>query len=140
MIIALSPTLARLIRETGGPAGALRRVSVSPVHILAGVRGIPTALAQASRPGLVGDLVRRSSAILERGGHALVRVESDSPVSVEVADLSDLEDWICSLPPGSLTLGESSVISPALELGLDPSYLARLLEDGVLSQEEGVQE
>jgi hypothetical protein len=61
----------------------------------------------------MGDLVRRSSAILERGGHALVRVESDSPVSVEVADLSDLEDWICSLPPGSVTLGESSVLSPS---------------------------
>lgn len=139
MIVLVSAPLAALIRKTGGPARVLRSISASPVHILAGVRGIATAHTQASRPGLVGDLVRRSSAILERGGHALVRVESDSPVSVEVADLSDLEDWICSLPPGSVTLGESSVFSPALELGLDPSYLTRLIEDGVLS-EEGVQE
>lgn len=139
MNVIVAPALAHLIRETAGPTGVLRKVSVLPVYILAGVRGIATAHAQASRPGLVGDLVRRSSAILERGGHALVRVESDSPVSVEVADLSDLEDWICSLPPGSVTLGESSVLSPALELGLDPSYLTRLIEDGVLS-EEGVQE
>lgn len=140
MNVVVSPTLAVLIRKTGGPASYLRSWPTSPAHILAGVRGVASALAQKDRPGLVGDLVRRSSAILERGGHALVRVESDSPVSVEVADLSDLEDWICSLPPGSVTLGESSVISPALELGLDPSYLARLIEDGVLTQEEGVQE
>lgn len=141
MTVQVSAAAAALIRLTGDPAAAaLRPDFVNPAHILAGVRSISAGLAQKGKPGLVGDLVRRSSHLAERGGHLIARVAEEPLEPILVASLADLEEWICSLPPGSVTLGESGVFSPALELRLAPAYLARLIEDGVIPEEKGVQE